>query len=367
MSVRTICGPHLRHRVRGGWNSGMEEKARVLFICKKNETYGFTSYTRRSSGLYNSTRFIVESLQSRGVDANIVEVNDNNDIDREITKFKANVVILEALWVVPSKFLELFPLHKNVKWYCHLHSHIPFLALEGIAVEWLREYVRLGIGIIANSSPSYEALKIILGHGVLFLPNVYISHPLKPKDVEPHWNNPDAAIEIGCFGAIRPLKNQLLQAMAAIEFARQLQRPLRFHMNVSRTETGGDPVLKNIIELFANAKDAVLIQHAWHEPEELIHQMNMKLHIGMQVSLTETFNVVCADYVTAGIPVVASKEVYWLNPFSKARDDSIPSIVKNLHRAYRCKWLIALNQWLLIRFSNKAQKMWHSFILEIKL
>lgn len=342
---------------------------RILFICKKNETYGFTTYTRRSSGLFNSTRFIVESLLEKGVHAHIVEVGDNNEIHREAVKFKADIVVIEALWVVPSKFIELQKVMPHVKWFCHLHSHIPFLALEGIAMEWTRKYLELGVGLIANSKPSYKALKAVLGRkGLIYLPNVYISNPKEPHcSGEYHSMWPKAHLDIGCFGAIRPLKNQLLQAMAAIKFAKQMNKSLRFHMNVSRTETGGQPVLKNILELFSNpSHNAVLIQHEWHEPEDFIRQLEMKMDIGMQVSLTETFNVVSADYVTAGIPVVASKEVSWLNPFSKAKDDCIDSIVECMHRALKYPFLIRWNQRLLLAFSKNAQKSWYKFVEKIE-
>ena len=333
---------------------------KTLFICKRNETYGFTTYTRRSSGLYNSTRFIVESLRTHGFDSDIVEVNDNNDIDRVVTAYRPDAVIIEALWVVPQKFHVLKALHPKVKWFIHLHSHVPFLALEGIAMEWIDDYARMGLGIIANSKPLYRALRgSIRHHNTLsYLPNVYLSNFRKPTGI----SFDQERINVACFGAIRPLKNQLLQAMAAIKYAKMERKELNFHINATRSETGGDPVLKNLMSLFASTKYASLILHDWHEPEDFLRQLEMKIDIGLQVSLSETFNVVCADYVTAGIPVVASKEVYWLNPLSKAKDDSIDSIVKAMKRAYRFRFLIRINQWLLERHSIKAQIMWMNFL-----
>lgn len=169
-------------------------------------------------------------------------------------------------------------------------------------------------------------------------------------------------VNIGCFGAVRPLKNQLLQAMAAIQFAREVGKKLRFHMNVSRIETGGNPVMKNIIELFKqNEKHAELIQHEWHEPERFVETCAHNLDIGLQVSLSETFNVVSADYVTAGVPIVVSKEVYWASAFSKAKDDAVGDIVAKMHRAYRNQVLVDWNQHLLRKCSNSAQKMWFDF------
>jgi hypothetical protein len=327
----------------------------ILFICKKNECYGFTTYTRRSSGLYNSTRFIVESLSKRGIFASIVEVNDNNDIDREVTKFRPDVVVIEALWVVPPKFDVLKPLHPKVKWFVHLHSHMPFLALEGIAMEWIRAYAKDGIGLIANSQESYDALLCILSQKeIVHLPNVYVPDFRQSEPEDKEW------IDIGCFGAVRPLKNQLLQALAAIRFAREKRKFLRFHVNASRIETGGQPVMKNLIQLFQDQPNAELVQSKWNEPEEFLDYLQT-MDIGMQVSLTETFNVVTADYVTAGIPIVTSKEVAWVSPKSMAVDDDVNSIVDRMHYAWQRKSLIKANQKLLMKNSMKAQDLWVKF------
>lgn len=331
---------------------------RVLFICKKNLNYNFVSYTRRSSGLWNSTQFIVKGLKERGVHAEIIEVHDNNDIDKEVRKFKPDMVVIEALWVVPEKFDILKRLHENVKWFVHLHSHIPFLALEGIAIEWLYEYAKRGVYMIANSEASYEALGVILKGGELtYLPNVYINTPMRK---EKSCN--DDVIDIGCFGAIRPLKNQLIQALAAIEFARSKDLFLRFHINGTRTETNGSPVLKNLIELFEQEPYAMLVQHHWHEPEQFIHLLHNEIDIGMQVSLTETFNVVTADYVTAGLPIVTSKEVTWTSRRSQAKDDSVKDIVDKMHTAWRWKFIVKQNQQKLLKFSAQAQHMWFEFV-----
>lgn len=331
---------------------------KVLFILKKNQCYGFTTYTRRSSGLFNSTHFIVKALGQHKIKSHIIEVVDNNDIDREVAKYKPEIVVIEALWVVPEKFDVLKKLHPKVKWYVHLHSHIPFLALEGIAIEWIRGCAERGIKFIANSIPSYEALLTVLTHQeMIYLPNVYISHPRKAK-LDHRIRN---LINIGCFGAIRPLKNQLLQGMAALKFAREMKHFVAFHMNVTRLETGGDPILKNMRQLFGGSPDGVLIEHDWMEPEDFLDLLQDHIDLGMQVSLTETFNVVSADYVTAGIPIVVSKEVVWASRCNKAKDDSIDDIVKKMKFAWENKFLIRRNQKLLVKFAEHAISLWVKF------
>lgn len=332
---------------------------RILFITKQNESYGTQTYDRKSSGLFNSTRFIVEALQYKGIDAKIVIVDDNNSIDREVSCFRPDVVVIEALWIVPEKFDILKKLHPKVKWFCHLHSNVPFLSLEGIAIEWIKGYVLRGVKIIANSIPAYESLQTILcPEDLIYLPNVYLSEPRHAR-----LDRCKDTIDIACFGAVRPLKNQLIQAMAALSFAKKKKKKLRFHINASRVEMGGSPVLKNMVNLFNGEKDAELILHEWFEPNDLLEFLQNNIDIGMQVSLSETFNVVTADYVTAGVPVVVSKEINWASCFNKADDDSIKDIVKKLNSVNECRCLVRHNQRLLLRASRKAQAAWLKFAL----
>lgn len=331
---------------------------RVQFILKKNELYNFVCYTRRSSGLWNSTNFIVDALRKRGIDCDIVEVQDNNDIDREVTRFKPSICVIEALWVVPEKFEVLKALHPQVQWLVHLHSNICFLALEGIGMAWIKGYVNQGVGLIANSLESYQALlPIVPSDMIVHLPNIYLG---KCKDFNDRRS--DGVINIGCFGAIRPMKNQLIQALAAIEFAKRRGRFLKFHVNGSRIEVGGDPVLKGLKDLFSGALMAELILVKWNEPEEFHDYLNLHIDIGMQVSMTETFNVVTADYLTAGVPIAVSKAVKWVSRFSQAHEESVPSIVRTMNFAWKNRWLLEWNQKLLRDFSKHSTNLWHDFI-----
>lgn len=331
---------------------------RILFICKKNTIYGINTYARRSSGLYNSTSFIAKGLRSLGVHARVIEVQDNNCIDREVTEFKPNVVVIEALWVVPEKFDVLKRLHPKVKWFIHMHSGIPFLAQEGMACGWLIDSAKRGLGIIANSPDSFDAFrKIIPPEQLVYLPNVYLKEQKQPKKHEHR-----KVINVGCFGAVRPLKNHLSQAFAAIQFARDLGKQLRFHVNATRTEMGGQPIVKNLRELFERLHDADLVEHQWHNPEDFVDLLHAHIDIGMQVSLSETFNVVSADCITAGIPCIVSDEVPWASKLIRAEKDNIESMVKLLHRAWSYPLLVSYNQWLLRNYAEESLSMWYSWV-----
>jgi hypothetical protein len=84
-----------------------------------------------------------------------------------------------------------------------------------------------------------------LDRKILFLPNCCY-----PKNRhQRRRKQPDGCTDTACFGAIRPLNNQLFQAVAATEYARRIGRKLRFHINASRTKQRGENVLKNIRDI----------------------------------------------------------------------------------------------------------------------
>lgn len=331
----------------------------ILFLCKKNDRPNGYNYSfSKTSGLYNSTKFIVDGLVSRGVPAKLVEVNDNNDIDREVVKAKATAVVIEALWVVPTKFDQLKALHPKVRWFVHLHSNTPFLALEGIAIEWVYGYAARGVGVIANSEDAYKSLKVVLGNeSVIHLNNVYEAN--KPGPVQNKAKGD--VLDIACFGAIRPMKNQLIQAIAAIKFAHLQHKRLNFYVNSTRSETGGDPVLKNLRALFAEkaSEGFGLVEVPWLSHHDFKLALSY-IDISMQVSLSETFNVVVADSVRVGVPVVTSSEIEWVSRVCWADTGNVDFIVEAMYKVYydMPEPLIRQNQWLLNSYSERSLTHW---------
>ena len=174
------------------------------------------------------------------------------DIDREVAQFKPDTVIIEALWVVPEKFDVLKKLHPTVRWIVRIHSNIPFLASEGIAVEWIKGYVARGVEVAVNEKRALHDVRTIVADEdlqflVIYLPNFY---PVVKTEVDAERFE---YLHVGCYGAIRPLKNQLSQAVAAIRYADKTGQILVFHINATRVERG-DAELKNLRALFAGTK-----------------------------------------------------------------------------------------------------------------
>jgi hypothetical protein len=325
---------------------------KVLFVLKKNSyTHGGT-HCYNSSGLFNSAKFVTDMLQDNGIDAKLVTVVDNNDIDKEVSEFKPEVVIIEALWVVPEKFDVLKPLHPNVKWIVRLHSDIPFLASEGVAVGWIFDYVKRGVYVAFNDINAKKSFK---GTGIdarylIYLPNYY---PEIRYDSD--FKHPE--LRIGCFGAIRPFKNHLEQAMAAINYANRTGRELHFYIN-SRVEQGGEEVLKNLKSLFENTQHT-LKEIPWLERRALLVVMS-KMDLAMCVSFTETFCLTAADAVSVYTPLLCSSQVPWASCFSIVPETSTKAIEKGVARLLGPLGTISafFNSLNLVFYSRHSAKIW---------
>ena len=306
---------------------------KVLFISKQRQNAYGVSY-----GLLNSCIFVSNTLNKLGIEAKSVSVVDNNSIDREVAQYKPTHVFVEALWVVPEKFTVLIPLHPTVQWFVRLHSHTSFIANEGIAMQWIMGYEdirkKLGHPVISpNSEGLCFDLKITREIPTVYSPNIY--YPMDygdvgPYDLVPIDHSPEV-LNVGCFGAIRPMKNQLIQAVACMGFANETNKTLHFHINATRLEQNGDQPYRNLKYLFAGTKHK-LVEHGWCNHPTFLSLVK-EMDLGIQVSFSETFNIVAADFVSNNIPLVGSPEIDWLSRWYKAKPTDAKDILRCLHVA----------------------------------
>jgi hypothetical protein len=346
--------------------------AKVLFILKRREDYNAVTHNHvgLSTGLFNSASFVDQMLTDGGIDSKLVVVTDNNDIDREVTAYQPSHVIIEALWVVPSKFAVLQRLHPTVTWIIRLHSDMPFMAMEGMAMDWLCDYSSFANVAIACNAPRMlrEVSDIIATrnrwtvrqtrHRVIYLPNYYPEgHKTKQFD------HGKPSLDISCFGAVRPLKNHLLQAIAALEFANRMGKKLRFHINSGRIEGKGEPIMRNLQNLFEQLHPTGhrLIAHDW-TPRDRFLELCASMDLGMQVSFSETFNIVGADLISQGVPLVSSAEIPWGVGLFAADPTSSADMARKLHLSWELPWLNARwQQHRLSSYGRETRRLWYRY------
>ena len=328
---------------------------KILFLVKLTSEYG-SNVMPSKAGLRNSARFVVDAVnQFPGVHAMLELCRDGNSIDKFLHHFKPQICIIEAIWVTPAKLRELIDKYPHIRFVVRVHSKTPFLAMEGNAIEWIREYAKEAIVSFNAVDTGSDFMQI--GIQNTYLPNIYPTiHHQGCREVEKRRT----FYRIGCFGAIRPLKNQLAQAVAAIMFAESKRASVHFCINSTRIEQRGEGVLKNIRALF-NGTRHKLIEIDWLEHGEFVKVIG-KMDACMQVSFTETFNIVTADCIAAHVPVVVSKEIHWLN-CRKADPTSESNIADVLDYVIKRKVeLVEDNIQDLATYNHTAILTWFRFI-----
>lgn len=340
---------------------------RILFVLKRREDFDPAQHTKEGmqTGLFNSATFVKDMLNDSDIESQLFIAKDNNDIDRAATAFRPTHVIIEALWVVPQKFAVLSKLHPTVKWIIRLHSETPFLAQEGMAWDWMGDYIRHPNILIAANSPRMLAevttyLTAILPddktihNRIIYLPNFYPTE-YKAKRFQLEKDS----INIGCFGAVRPLKNHMVQAMAALQFARTVDKKLKFHIN-ARVELKADSIVRNLRCMFQHLAEQghELVFHTWTPREEFL-KLCATMDIGMQVSFSETFNIVGADFISQGVPLICSNEIPWINKKFKADPTDSDAICKALiETCINPEQNVTMNQNALSAYSEVTKHIW---------
>ena len=353
---------------------------RVLFIIKKNHAssgysggYG-NGVDSRKTGLYYSAKYISDMLILSGVSSRVVEVNDNDDIDGAVVRFKPTHVMIEAYWVVPEKFDVLVGLHPDVKWVVRCHSEVTFLAQEEMAIKWTKEYMDYhNVFVASNSLGTVKDLRMVISEAypqwtrrrinerVFYLPDYYpnciTGRSAMPLDFPERRNY----IRVGCFGSVRPLKNQLTQAVAAMTYARACGKSLLFYINAV-TEQGGECVLKSLRELFAGTRHS-LIEVPWLGHYNFLSVLGA-MDVELAASYTETFCLVAADAVSLGVPLVCSNMVPWASRWSVVDPNSVADIVRRIIyvRGIWEDFNSRLNHRNLRKFSKNSERTWLEYL-----
>lgn len=314
-------------------------KLKILFLLRSNYNYGAPPTVK--AGLFNSVEFLSKALREHAnVETQVRICQDGNSIDREVHTYKPNLCVLDAIWVTPTKMAEVQKLHKSVIFIIRIHSKIPFLATEGMSLAWVKEFIKIPNVLICNNS---EDSSIDFNHAEipsLYLPNIYNHIEIDKKITGFKMCRLDRKVDInkikeiniGCFGAIRPLKNQLLQAFAAIWFANKHGLKLKFHINAGRVEQRGEEPLKNMRALFLDTTHE-LVEHSWFSHKDFLKVIS-QMDLGIQCSYTESYNIVAADFVDQGVPIVVSDEIYWMPEFMQVDVNDAEAMARKLRVAY---------------------------------
>ncbi len=229
-------------------------------------------------------------------------------------------VVISAPWIPSVEVAQLIRTFFDIEFVIVSHSNIGFLQADPRAITLLRQAAALAqvdsnLHVGSNSAILAKWWRATYGTEMLTLPNMYPVGQVRQR----HWTG--GTLRIGTFCAIRPYKNVLTAAAAALEIGNRLRvTHLEFHISGGRVEGGASTLMAAINELFSGIPRAKLYQNNWASWPDFLATVG-SMDLLLQPSYTEGFNMVTADGIAQGVPSVVSDAIYWTPRNWVARSD----------------------------------------------
>ncbi len=291
----------------------------------------FAAWVRSSCvGLNVAGYTTAKVLRQHGIETVVFPVRHNVDIVEAMDAYNESHtaplthVVISAPWLSVYDLINLIENFKNTQFVILSHSNVGFLQADPEGVMLLRQYHELAethrnLKVGGNSEKFVKWMQEAYGHDSILLPNLY---PLPDNPKDKRWDG-KSPLKIGAFGAVRPYKNFMTAAGAAIVIHRFLNVPVELHMS-----TGGEGGTTEAIEqMCANVHGVTLIKHEWQFWDKFI-QLVSKMDLLLQVSYTESFNLITADGIAVGVPSVVSTAIEWAPQTWKADSDNVIDVAR---------------------------------------
>lgn len=295
--------------------------------------------------LQNAAQYDAAELRRQGHKVQVIALTKIEIPDpRKLRDF--DVVVIEgAGWVNP---LELAKICKGARrCIVRVHAAPEFLYWEYPGVSSLR-YIREARAMGAEIAYVSDRLAFQLAGA--FLP---INYPVGERKDS---HSSAKGFDVGCFGAIRPLKNHVGQLLALGAVRAHIKQPnVYFHINSTRIE--GTAFILTELEEIARELDIHLVKHDWFDTETFKTDIIPSMDLGLFASFAESFCITAADFVSAGVPSVLSNHIPWAHSrFCGTTTESIASAVRSTLEDPA--WVASENLKDLREYSATASEAW---------
>jgi hypothetical protein len=251
----------------------------------------------------------------------------------------------------------------EIQFAVNCHSNLGFLQADPSAMRLVREGLELrrtnwNFHVAANCERLGRWVEAAYRVPCLRLPNIY--HLDTPQPARELYKA--GTLRIGAFGATRALKNLLTAAGAAVEIANTLRADLEFWISSGRNE-GAGPVLDAVRQMMHGLPHVKLMENGWQTWPQF-RQTVRHMHLLLQPSYTESFNVVTADGVAEGVPSVVSDAIEWAPENWKAQVDDAGDIARVGLKLLKSRRAARQGVNALNKHNRTARDCWWKFLCE---
>jgi len=304
---------------------------------------------------------ITATLRSRGFGAEVWPIVSAGDLERRLKQSPATHVVISAPWIQTADLMRICSAFPETRFAVNCHSNLGFLQADPNAMRLVREGLDMSrshwnFNIAGNCSRLTKWVESAYGTPCLLLPNMYFLDNARPQ--YKRWHS--GVLRIGAFGATRALKNLLTAAGAALQISTALGAHLEFWISSGRNE-GAGPVVDAVRQMLDGVHYAKLIENPW-QPWPRFRATIRHMHLLLQPSYTESFNIVTADGVAEGVPSVVSRAIDWAPNSWMADVDDAGDIARAGIRLLRSRFAARRGLAALKRHNRHAEAAWFEFI-----
>ncbi|MDP9171238.1 MAG: hypothetical protein M3N54_11525 [Acidobacteriota bacterium] len=269
----------------------------------------------------------VKTFRDAGVQADVWPIVNAADLRTRLRGSDATHVVISAPWISTADLAQMCADFPETQFAVNCHSNLGFLQADPSAMRLVREGLDLGrctwnFRIAANCERLARWVEAAYRAPCLCLPNMYHLERQVPR----RDRYKAGTLRIGIFGATRALKNLMTAAGAAIEIANARRADLEIWISSGRNE-GAGCVVDAVRQMTNGLPHVKLIENGWQTWPQF-RQTVGHMHLLLQPSYTESFNVVTADGAAEGVPSVVSDAIEWAPSGWKAEVDDAGQIAR---------------------------------------
>lgn len=274
-------------------------------------------------------------------------------------------VVISAPWIPSATLQQILMMYPEIDFAVSSHSNVGFLMADPQGVKLLREAGDLQLSnhnfnLAGNSKKFSKAWAHMYGTPVQWLPNLYNVETARFIGQRVPWTS--GILRVGIFGAVRPLKNMVSAVGAAIELSSRLRTDVEIWMSAGREE-GGVTAMNAIRQLVDNLPNVKLVQSGWQSWPGF-RRVVSKMHILLQPSYTESFNMVTADGIVEGVASVVSDAIDWAPEDWVAKADDVDDISRTAMRLLSDQHAVNEGQEALRDYVSQGVVAWKKYLLK---
>jgi hypothetical protein len=302
-----------------------------------------------------------KSLRAIGVNADVWAITSAAELRTRLRNAEASHVVISAPWIATADLAHLCSEFTETQFAVTCHSNLGFLQADPSAMRMVREGLELrrtswNFRMAGNCERFANWVPAAYGIPCAYLPNMY--HLDESRQKRERYTG--GTLRIGAFGATRVLKNLMTSAGAALQIANGKRADLEFWVSSGRNEGAGS-VTEAVRQMMNGLAHVKLVENGW-QPWPQFRQTVRHMHLLLQPSYTESFNVVTADGVAEGVPSVVSDAIDWAPRNWKAPVDDANAMARVGTRLLESRWAAQRGMAALRAHNKRALRAWGDFL-----